>query len=136
MTIRQRVLEPRDCIEDKGLTKYRGGAVMALADKTLVCRDCGQEFVFTTGEQEFYQSHGLQNEPSRCPECRSARRRDRWGGYNQRQDRRILQYVLTVEWKPQCRLSPRKGDRSIAKSATLSKKNLVKPYYLVTSYIS
>ncbi|MBQ9300647.1 MAG: zinc-ribbon domain containing protein, partial [Clostridia bacterium] len=23
-------------------------------DKTLVCRDCGQEFVFTAGEQEFY----------------------------------------------------------------------------------
>jgi CxxC-x17-CxxC domain-containing protein len=56
---------------------------MALEDKTLVCRDCGQEFIFTTGEQEFYQSHGLQNEPSRCPECRAARRRDRWGGYNQ-----------------------------------------------------
>jgi CxxC-x17-CxxC domain-containing protein len=53
---------------------------MALTDKTLTCRDCGQEFTFTVGEQEFYQSHGLQNEPSRCPECRSARRRDRWGG--------------------------------------------------------
>ncbi|UCG55047.1 MAG: zinc-ribbon domain containing protein [Dehalococcoidia bacterium] len=56
---------------------------MALADKTLVCRDCGQEFTFTVGEQEFYLSHGLQNEPSRCPECRAARRRDRQGGYNQ-----------------------------------------------------
>jgi len=56
---------------------------MALADKTLVCRDCGQEFTFTTGEQEFYLSHGLQNEPSRCPECRAARRRDRQSGYNQ-----------------------------------------------------
>ncbi len=56
---------------------------MALADKTLACRDCGQEFTFTVGEQEFYLSHGLQNEPSRCPECRAARRRDRQGGYNQ-----------------------------------------------------
>jgi len=56
---------------------------MALADKTLVCRDCGQEFIFTTGEQEFYLSHGLQNEPSRCPECRAARRRERQGGYGQ-----------------------------------------------------
>ena len=56
---------------------------MALEDKTLVCRDCEQEFTFTTGEQEFYLSHGLQNEPSRCPECRAARRRDRSGGYNQ-----------------------------------------------------
>jgi CxxC-x17-CxxC domain-containing protein len=56
---------------------------MALVDKTLVCRDCGQEFIFTTGEQEFYQSHGLQNEPGRCPECRASRRRERGGGYNQ-----------------------------------------------------
>ncbi len=57
---------------------------MALEDKTLVCRDCGQEFTFTIGEQEFYVSHGLQNEPSRCPECRAARRRDRrGGGYDQ-----------------------------------------------------
>jgi len=55
---------------------------MALADKTLVCRDCGKEFTFTTGEQEFYLSHRLQNEPSRCPECRVARRRDRQGGDN------------------------------------------------------
>ena len=56
---------------------------MALVDKTLVCRDCGQEFIFTTGEQEFYLSRGLQNEPSRCPECRATRRRERRGGYNQ-----------------------------------------------------
>ena len=55
---------------------------MALEDKTLVCRDCGREFVFTVGEQEFYVSHGLQNEPSRCPECRANRRRERQGGYN------------------------------------------------------
>ena len=52
---------------------------MALKDKTLVCRDCGQEFIFTIGEQEFYLSRGLQNEPSRCPECRVARRRERRG---------------------------------------------------------
>ncbi len=56
---------------------------MALADKTLVCRDCGQEFIFTTGEQEFYLSRGLQNEPSRCPECRATRRKERFGGYSQ-----------------------------------------------------
>ncbi len=53
---------------------------MALEDKTLVCRDCGQEFAFTTGEQEFYSSHGLQNEPGRCPECRTVRRRERQDG--------------------------------------------------------
>ncbi|MBF8266959.1 MAG: zinc-binding protein [Dehalococcoidia bacterium] len=46
-----------------------------MSDKTLVCRECGAEFIFTEGEQEFYQKRGLLNEPGRCPECRSARRR-------------------------------------------------------------
>ena len=35
-------------------------------DKTLVCRDCKQEFVFSAGEQEFYATKGVQNEPLRC----------------------------------------------------------------------
>jgi len=43
-------------------------------DKTLVCRDCGRQFPFTAGEQEFYASRGFDNEPSRCPECRAARK--------------------------------------------------------------
>ena len=43
-------------------------------DKTLTCRECGASFVFTAGEQEFYQSRGLTNEPGRCPECRRARK--------------------------------------------------------------
>ena len=43
-------------------------------DKTLVCKDCGNEFVFTAGEQEFYAEKGFQNEPSRCKECRIARK--------------------------------------------------------------
>ena len=32
-------------------------------DKTLVCKDCGKEFVWTAGEQEFYASRGFENEP-------------------------------------------------------------------------
>ncbi len=47
---------------------------VSLVDKTLVCRECGRDFVFTAGEQEFYQLKGLMNEPARCPECRSARK--------------------------------------------------------------
>ena len=48
---------------------------MAFEDKTLVCRECGDAFTFSAGEQEFYQSRGLLNEPSRCASCRSIRRR-------------------------------------------------------------
>ena len=46
-------------------------------DKTLVCRDCGAEFVFTAGEQEFYAEKGFQNEPTRCKSCRDARKASR-----------------------------------------------------------
>lgn len=43
-------------------------------DKTLKCKDCGKEFVFTAGEQEFYAEMGFQNEPQRCRDCRAARK--------------------------------------------------------------
>ena len=39
-------------------------------DKTLVCKDCGKEFVWTAGEQEFYASRGFENQPQRCKPCR------------------------------------------------------------------
>lgn len=44
-------------------------------DKTLVCKDCGNEFIFTAGEQEFYAEKGFENEPMRCKDCRIARKR-------------------------------------------------------------
>jgi hypothetical protein len=51
-----------------------------MADKTLVCKDCNSEFVFTEGEQAFYQEKGFQNEPQRCPACRKARKSQKRGG--------------------------------------------------------
>lgn len=48
-----------------------------MADRTLVCKDCGKEFVFTEGEQEFYKEKGFENDPVRCPECRKARKNAR-----------------------------------------------------------
>ena len=45
-----------------------------MADKTIVCRDCGKEFLFTEGEQAFYKEKGFDNEPVRCVECRRARK--------------------------------------------------------------
>ncbi|HZR98337.1 MAG TPA: zinc-ribbon domain containing protein [Chloroflexota bacterium] len=53
---------------------------MSFADRTLTCRDCGQPFTFTQGEQEFYAQKGFTNEPGRCPECRSARKARGGGG--------------------------------------------------------
>ena len=45
-----------------------------MADKTIVCKDCGKDFVFTEGEQAFYKEKGFDNDPVRCPECRRARK--------------------------------------------------------------
>lgn len=50
---------------------------MAMQDRSIVCRDCGRDFVFTAGEQEFYASKGLQHDPVRCPDCRNARKNSR-----------------------------------------------------------
>ena len=46
-------------------------------DKTLVCKDCGNEFIFSAGEQAFYAEKGFQNEPTRCRDCRMARKATR-----------------------------------------------------------
>lgn len=48
-----------------------------MPDKTLSCKDCNADFVFTEGEQAFYQEKGFQNEPQRCPDCRQSRKQQR-----------------------------------------------------------
>ena len=55
---------------------------MALSDKTLVCVDCGGEFIFSVGEQEFFNSRGFVNDPKRCQSCRSTRRAEQRGGFS------------------------------------------------------
>ncbi|MER3484783.1 MAG: zinc-binding protein [Chloroflexota bacterium] len=47
-----------------------------MSDRTLTCRDCGQPFVFTAGEQAFYQERGF-SDPQRCPTCRARRKAER-----------------------------------------------------------
>ncbi len=49
-------------------------------DKTMTCREGGSAFIFTAGEQDFFASKGFTNEPSRCPDCRAARRGRGGGG--------------------------------------------------------
>lgn len=50
-----------------------------MSDRTLTCRDCGNEFTFTAGEQEFYAQQGF-SEPRRCPSCRQQRKAQRNAG--------------------------------------------------------
>jgi hypothetical protein len=65
-------------------------------DTTLTCRDCGQAFTFTSGEQDFYASRGF-SEPSRCADCRAARK------HNARaadpQQLRLIVWRVFVGWR-------------------------------------
>ncbi len=53
---------------------------MATGDKSITCVDCGEEFLFTVGEQAFYRERGLPNEPTRCKRCRDLRKAQRGEG--------------------------------------------------------
>lgn len=53
------------------------GQTLAYQDITLTCRDCGEPFIFSAGEQEFYAQKGFLNNPVRCPACRRARKEQR-----------------------------------------------------------
>ena len=46
-------------------------------DETLLCADCGQNFLFNGGEQTFFAEKGFKNKPTRCKDCRQARKVNR-----------------------------------------------------------
>ncbi len=48
---------------------------MEFKDRILKCIDCGAEFVFTAGEQLFFQDKQFKNDPKRCKQCKAKRSR-------------------------------------------------------------
>lgn len=53
-----------------------------MADKTITCKDCSSDFLFTENEQAFYKEKGFENEPLRCPDCRKARKQQKGNNNN------------------------------------------------------
>ena len=54
---------------------------MEYRDKTLVCVECHQPFVWTAGEQLFYADKNFKNEPKRCKNCKTKRQGAAGGGF-------------------------------------------------------
>jgi CxxC-x17-CxxC domain-containing protein len=50
---------------------------MEYADRTLKCKDCGSDFIFTAGEQVFFKSKSFTNDPAHCKPCKAKRGRGR-----------------------------------------------------------
>lgn len=46
---------------------------MEFKDRILRCGDCGQDFVFTAGEQLFFFDKQFKNDPKRCKPCKARR---------------------------------------------------------------
>ena len=48
-----------------------------MEDKTITCKDCGNDFVFSVGEQEFFKEKGFDTDPVRCLDCRKKRKQEK-----------------------------------------------------------
>jgi CxxC-x17-CxxC domain-containing protein len=46
---------------------------MEFTDRILKCSDCGNDFVFTAGEQLFFSDKQFKNDPKRCKLCKAKR---------------------------------------------------------------
>src|ERR1017187_7146901 len=77
---RDRVLLAARITYDRAPKRPGGGPWRVPVDQTLRCRECGVDFIWTEGEQQFFSSKGLTNPPSRCPSCRAARKAAGMGG--------------------------------------------------------
>lgn len=88
-------------------------------DETLICEDCGSEFIFTAGEQEFYAQKGLANKPKRCPDCRKAKN-------NNTEAKRecLMQFVQNAVNKHRCLSTRHKAETYFAENVLKLKKQL------------
>jgi len=56
-----------------GFVNHSAAVAEEFQDVNIACIDCGQDFVWTGGEQLFYRDKGLQNPPKRCKSCKQAK---------------------------------------------------------------
>ena len=65
---------------------FLAGMAMEFSDRVLKCSSCGEEFVFTAGEQTFFHDKQFKNDPKHCKKCKA--KRDTSGGHRVRPETR------------------------------------------------
>jgi len=84
---------------------------MDYTDKILTCADCGLNFTFSASEQEFFATKGFTNEPGRCPDCRAARKQNRYGNFGSSYRQRQMYAAVCATCGKDCEVpfEPRNG---------------------------
>jgi len=62
-------------VPDESVTQHAPSQFADPEDESIKCVDCGQDFVWTVGEQCFFRDKRLQNPPKRCKACKQAKNR-------------------------------------------------------------
>ena len=71
-------------------------------DRPIACVDCGDDFIWTVGEQVFFHDKGLKNEPKRCKPCKQAKN-DRLAAISAAQSAGIKQKIEVTVTCAKCR---------------------------------
>lgn len=53
---------------------------MSFEDRTIVCAECGAEFIHSADDQARYAQRGFAHDPKRCRPCREKRKAQQGGG--------------------------------------------------------
>lgn len=72
-----------------------------IEDKNIACIDCGNDFVWTVGEQIFFRDKGLENPPKRCRDCKQAKN-DRLAAVNNAQKLGVKQKIEVAVYCARC----------------------------------
>ncbi len=70
----ENVSDKKTKVEEDVIEENQVGADSQFKEETLSCVDCQASFPFTVGEQEFFAQKGFTNKPTRCAECKRAKK--------------------------------------------------------------
>jgi CxxC-x17-CxxC domain-containing protein len=65
-------------VESGGQSCFLVGSKMEFVDRVLKCVDCGEDFIFSVGEQVFFREKQFQHQPKHCKKCKAKHKNAHW----------------------------------------------------------